>query len=72
MRKYVLVANVYMLNPFTDEVYTLPRYVAIKGERKLLTFRDKIDENTKVFKTATDAGKYLDEHFGTDSRRSKF
>ena len=72
MRKYVLIANVYFINPITNEEYTLPRYVATHGAKCLLTFRDRIDENTKVFKTATEAGKYLDKHFGDESRRSQF
>lgn len=72
MRKYVLIANVYFLDPITNEEYTKPRYVATQGEKRLLTFKDRIDENTKVFETATEAGKYLDEHFGDESRRSQF
>ena len=52
--------------------YTEPLYLALEGERKLFTFEGSVTERTKVFKTAKEAGEYVDKHFWIDKQRVCF
>lgn len=63
---YVIKVQKYTVNPNNpkDIDYTVPAYVGTKGKLK-----NKITKNTKLFKTAKEAGEYVDKHFGADAQR---
>ena len=64
--KYAIQASYYMYNNETDETYEQWLYLGLKGERKLFVFDDDVNERTKLFDTAREAGEYIDTRFGPD------
>lgn len=70
--KYAIQASYYIWNNETEQEYTQWLYLGTEGKLKLFVFEEDINENTKLFDTATDAGKYLDKHFPPDKQRYSF
>ena len=68
---YVIKVQKYTENPNNpDDIdYTVPAYVGTKGKLKIFVLENKITKNTKLFKTAKEAGEYVDKHFGADTYR---
>ena len=69
--KYAIQASYYMWNDETNTEYEQWEYLAL-DEHKIFIFEDNITERTKLFDTATDAGNYVDKHFGVDYVRCSF
>ena len=69
--KYAIVANYYMYKEGDDD-YTEPVYLGLEGEHKIFVFDEKVNERTKLFKTAKEAGEYVDKHFSPDKVRMSF
>jgi len=68
---YVIKVQRYAENPNNPEDidYTVPAYVGTEGKLKIFVLEDEMTENTKRFKTAKEAGEYVDKHFGADAQR---
>ena len=69
--KYVIMANYYIYKEGDDE-YTEPLYLGLEGPLKIFVFDEEVNERTKLFDTAKEAGEYLDKHFGSDEKRISF
>lgn len=70
--KYAIQVSYYMYNSETDEEYEEWLYLALEGKLKIFVFRDEIDEETKLFDTAKEAGEYVDKYFGADDQRINY
>ena len=70
--KYAIQVSYYMYNNGTDTEYEEWLYLALKGEHKIFIFEDNVNEKTKLFDTAKEAGEYVDKHFGADQQRSSY
>ena len=66
--KYAIMADYNMLDKNNRE-YNKWLYLGIDGELRLFVFDEEIVERTKLFDTATEAGKYIDKHFGSKEGR---
>ena len=67
--KYAIQVSYYMYNDETDTEYEEWLYLALKGEHKIFVFEDEVNEKTKLFDTAREAGEYVDKHFGANEQR---
>ena len=70
--KYAIQVSYYMWNNITDSEYEEWLYLALEGERKIFVFEEEITDRTKLFDTATEAGTYVDKHFGADKQRASY
>ena len=70
--KYAIQASYYMWNEETEQEYTQWLYIGTESKFKLFLFEEEINENTKLFDTAAEAGKYLDKYFSPDECRISF
>ena len=70
--KYAIQVSYYMYNSETDTEYEQWLYLALEGKHKIFIFEDDVTEKTKLFETATEAGKYVDKHFDKDEPRCSF
>ena len=70
--KYAIQVNLFMYDEETDVEYKQWHYVAVEGKHKLFMFEKDITKDTKLFDTATEAGAYVDKHFGLDKVRFQY
>lgn len=70
--KYAIQVSYYMYDSATDNEYEEWLYLALQGEHKIFIFEDNVNEKTKLFDTAKEAGEYVDKHFGADCQRCSF
>jgi hypothetical protein len=61
-----------MYNSETNAEYEEWLYLALKGKNKIFIFEDEVNEKTKLFDTAREAGEYVDKYFGADEQRCNF
>lgn len=66
--RYAIMADYNMWDEEKKEEYSKWMYLGIEGKLRLFVFEEEINENTKLFDTATEAGKYIDKHFSNDNR----
>ena len=66
--KYAIMADYNMWDEEKGE-YSKWMYLGTEGKLRLFVFEEEINENTKLFDTATEAGKYIDKHFGSKEGR---
>lgn len=71
MVKYVICVN---YNNWSEErgPYVAPAYLGTLGKRRVFIFSDEIDENTKRFSTAQEAGKYVDTYFSDPTNQISY
>ena len=70
--KYAIQVSYYMYNDEIDTEYEEWLYLALKGEHKIFIFEDEVNEKTKLFDTAREAGEYVDKHFGANDQRCSY
>lgn len=70
--KYAIQVSYYMYNSETDTEYEEWLYLALKGKHKIFIFEYEVNEKTKLFDTAREAGEYVDKHFGADKQRCSY
>lgn len=70
--KYAIQVSYYMYDGTTDNEYEEWLYLALEGKHKIFIFEDEVNEKTKLFATAKEAGEYVDKHFGADNQRCSF
>ena len=58
--KYAIVADYYMWNEEQGE-HTEELYLGIEGKHKIFVFDKEVNKRTKLFKSASEAGRYIDE-----------
>lgn len=68
---YVIMASYYMCDS-DDNEWEQWLYLGIEGEHRIFIFTEDIEDRTKKFGTATEAGEYLDKHFGKEKMRCSF
>ena len=66
--KYAIMADYNMWDDEKKEEYSKWMYLGVEDKLRLFIFDEEINENTKLFDTATEAGKYIDKHFSEDNR----
>ena len=64
--KYAIQVSYYMYNSETDTEYEQWMYLGIKGEHRIFVFDFNVEERTKLFDSAKEAGEYIDKFFGLD------
>ena len=64
--KYAIQLSYYMWNSETETEYEKWMYLGLQGKLKIFVGDDEITDRTKLFDTATEAGAYVDKHFGKD------
>ena len=70
--KYAIMASYYMWNGELETEYEQWLYLGVEGEKKLFVFDDDVNSRTKLFDSATEAGKYVDKHFNPNEIRMSF
>ena len=70
--KYAIQADYYMWDDEMQKEYSQWLYLGTEGEHKIFVFHDNVDEGTKLFDTAKEAGEYVDKHFSPDDIRCSF
>lgn len=70
--KYAIQVSYYMYDSETNAEYEEWLYLALKGKNKIFIFEDNVNEKTKLFNTAREAGKYVDNYFGADQQRCSY
>ena len=70
--KYAIQASYHMWNKETNSEYDEWMYLGLEGKLRLFVFEEEINEQTKLFDTATEAGKYVDEHFSDVNSRCSY
>ena len=70
--KYAIQVDYLMWNEETQTDYTEWLYLGLMGEHRIFVFDDNVEERTKLFDTATEAGAYVDKHFGRDAMRCSY
>lgn len=71
--KYAIVAGYYFVDPEGKLDYiTKPMYLGLEGAHKIFVFDEEVNERTKLFSTAAEAGKYVDVHFNPNDMRCSF
>lgn len=70
--KYAIQVSYYMWDEKTETEYTEWLYLGLEGKLKVFVFDEEINEQTKLFDTAVEAGQYVDKHFGADELRCSF
>lgn len=71
--KYAIVADYYLVDPEGKLDYiTKPMYLGLQGTHKIFVFDEEVTDRTKLFDTATEAGKYVDKHFNPNDIRCSF
>lgn len=70
--KYAIQANYYMWNEKEEKEEMKWLYLGIKGAMKIFVFDDEVNERTKLFNTAKEAGEYVDKHFSPEEMRCSF
>ena len=61
--KYAIQLSMYKYNSETEEEYEEWEYVGIQGVHRIFVLDEKIEERTKIFNSAKEAGEYVDKHF---------
>ena len=61
-----------MWNAETETEYTEWLYLGLEGKSKIFIFDDEVNERTKLFDAAIEAGQYVDKYFGADQQRCSF
>ena len=69
--KYAIMAYYYMWDEELEREYQEWLYLGV-DEKRIFVFDDEVNERTKLFDTATEAGQYLDSHFGKERTRCSF
>lgn len=69
--KYAIQVSYYMWNSKTETEYEEWLYLAL-DEHRVFFFEDHVIEQTKLFDTASEAGAYVDKHFGPDKQRCSY
>lgn len=70
--KYAIQVSYYMYDSETDKEYEEWLYLALEGKLKIFVFEEEINEKTKLFNTAKEAGEYVDKHFRADKQRCSY
>lgn len=70
--KYAIQVSYYMWNAETETEYEEWLYLGVEDKLKIFVFEGEINEQTKLFNSATGAGQYVDEHFGSETQRCSF
>lgn len=70
--KYAIQVSYYMWNNETETEYEEWLYLGTEGILKVFVFDNEVNEQTKLFDTATEAGQYVDKHFGVDQQRCSY
>ena len=70
--KYAIQLSMFYIHSDTEEEYEQWEYVGVKGEHRIFVMNKEINENTKLFNTAKEAGEYVDKHFGADEMRCSY
>ena len=70
--KYAIQVSYYMWSEVTETEYTEWLYLGTEGGLKIFVFDDEVNEQTKLFDTAIEAGQYVDKYFGADKQRCSF
>lgn len=70
--KYAIQANYYMWDTEKEEETVKWLYLGVEGVMKIFVFDDEVNEITKLFNTAKEAGEYVDKHFSPEEIRSSF
>ena len=68
--KYVIMVDYYMYSEEEGE-YTESNYLAV-DKNKIFYFDRYIIDETKIFKSAEEAGKYVDKHFSDPNSQISF
>ena len=69
--RYAIVADYYMWNEKQGE-HTEELYLGLEGKFKIFVFDKEVNDRTKLFKTAKEAGEYVDKHFDPNEMRCSF
>lgn len=60
---YVVKANAYCADPTGEyEVYEVPMFIGLEGERQLIVFEHKVTERTRVFESKRAATEWCKKH----------
>ena len=70
--KYAIQIDYFMWDEETQTDYTKWLYLGLMGEHRIFVFDDNVEERTKLFDTASEAGAYVDKHFGKDKMRCSY
>ena len=70
--KYAIQASYYMWDDVRETEYEEWVYLGLEGEHKLFVFDELVNKRTKLFDTATEAGAYVDKHFGENDARTSY
>ena len=70
--KYAIQASCYIWSNITDSEYEEWNYVGVEGKHKIFIFEEDVTKKTKIFDSATEAGEYVDKHFGADKVRLSY
>lgn len=70
--KYAIQGSYHMWDKETETEYDEWMYVGVEGKLRLFVFDEDVTKNTKLFKTAREAGAYMDNYFGPDEVRCSF
>lgn len=61
--KYAIQLSMYKYDSEKDEEYEEWEYLGIQGEHKIFVLDEEINEQTKIFNSAKEAGEYVDKRF---------
>lgn len=70
--RYAIQLSMYRYNSETDTEYEQWAYVGIEGEHRIFVLDDDVCKRTKLFKTAKEAGEYLDAKFSPEEQRCSY
>ena len=70
--RYAIQLSMYKYDSEKDEEYEEWEYLGIKGEHKIFVLDEEINERTKIFNSAKEAGEYVDKHFSEDYQRCSY
>lgn len=68
--EYVIMVDYYMWNEEIGE-HTKPHYLSV-DKNKMFHFTEDMINETKIFKSAEEAGKYVDKHFSDPNNQICF